>query len=494
MLVRSSDWTEFDLPGGGVMRTRVGAAVMAVLAILIVAGGAEAAVPPGSIPVGASWQTNGRVEAMVVVGSTAYVGGQFTSVRPSGSPLGTGEVARSHAYAVDVQTGALLPWDPNTNNTVQSIAVSGGTVYLGGTFGTVQGKTHARIAAVDATTGAPVQTFKAKTNGSVNALAVGPNGLFLGGAFTTADKATANHLAEVDLSTGGIAPGWTASTDQKVTAVALTADGSRLIVAGNFLTIDNGAGQRYLGAVSPVTGAAMSWLSHPGYPVITLALDSRGVYVAGNGNGGNVAAFNPTTGQQLWIGGVDGNVQAIAVDSAASTVYVGGHFNNYCGHVTGINVCRTNTARDHLMSLDEPTGNIQPWHPSANGVLGVFAMAAGNGTVEAGGDFTKIGGVAQQGFGEFPQINAPTLTDSCAGAPTNVNPVTVTASGSASTGPGFLGYKYQTSTDGGVTWGALRTGPTATVKTVGTTMVRFEALDAYGNASDWTGDTVTITP
>jgi hypothetical protein len=72
--------------------------------------------------------------------------------------------------------------------------------------------------------------------------------------------------------------------------------------------------------------------------------------------------------------------------------------------------------------------------------------------------------------------------------------VTVTASGSASTGPGFLGYKYQTSTDGGVTWGALRTGPTATVKTVGTTMVRFEALDAYDNASDWTGDTVTITP
>jgi hypothetical protein len=25
-------------------------------------------------------------------------------------------------------------------------------------------------------------------------------------------------------------------------------------------------------------------------------------------------------------------------------------------------------------------------------------------------------------------------------------------------------------------------------------MVRFEALDAYGNASDWTSDTVTITP
>src|SRR5690348_13373940 len=167
------------------MRMRVGAAVMAVLAILIVAGGAEAAVPPGSIPVGDSWQTNGRVQTIVVVGSTAYVGGEFTSVRPSGSPLGTGEVVRNHAYAVNVQT------------------------------------------------------VKAKTNGSVNGLAIGPNGLFLGGAFTTADKVTANHLAEVDLSTGALVPGWTASTDQKVTAIALTADGARLIVAGNFLTINN---------------------------------------------------------------------------------------------------------------------------------------------------------------------------------------------------------------------------------------------------------------
>ncbi len=474
------------------MRMRVGAAILAVLATLIVAGGAEASVPPGSIPVGASWQTNGRVETIVVVGSTAYVGGEFTSVRPSGSPLGTGEVGRNHAYAINVDTGALLPWDPEANNTVQSIVVSGQTVYLGGTFGTVGGKTHARVAAVDGTTGAAIQTFKAKANGSVNAMAVGPNGLFLGGNFTTVDKGTANHLAEVDLATGALVPGWVASTDQKVTAMALSADGTRLVIAGNFLTINNGFGQRYLGAVSPATGATMAWFSHPTYPVITLALDAQGVYVAGNGNGGNVAAFNPTTGQQLWIGGVDGNVQAIAVDSG--TVYVGGHFNNYCGHTGGINVCRTPTARDHLMSLDEPTGNILPWHPSANGVLGVFALAAGDGTLSAGGDFTKIGGVAQQGFGEFPQINAPTLNDSCGGAPTNVNPVTVTASGSASTGPGFAGYKYQTSTDGGVTWGAVRNGPTATIKSVGTTMVRFEALDAYGNASDWVSDTVTITP
>ena len=47
--------------------------------------------------------------------------------------------------------------------------------------------------------------------------------------------------------------------------------------------------------------------------------------------------------------------------------------------------------------------------------------------------------------------------------------------------------------DNGTTWSALRTGATATVKTVGVTMVRFEAIDAYGNTSGWVTDTVTIT-
>ena len=472
------------------VRIRAGAAVMAVLAALVLAAGAEAAAP-GSIPVGASWQTNGRVETVVVSGSTAYLGGEFTSVRPSGDPVGTGEVARNHAAAINLATGALLPWDPNANNTVQTIALNGQTVYLGGTFGTVGGKTHARVAAVDATTGAPLQAFKAKTNGEVMSLAVGPSGLYMGGSFTTADKVARNYLAEVDLSTGALVTGFTATASAKVNAVAFTTDGTRLVAAGTFTSLDGSILQRFIGAVSPSTGALLAWTNHPSYTITTLAVDANGVYAAGTGNGGNIVAFNPSTGAQLWIGGVDGNDQAITVQDG--NVYVGGHFNNYCGHVLGTNACAVPTARDHLLALDETTGNILAWHPSANGVLGVFALAGGNGTLEAGGDFTKIGGVAQQGFGEFPEISLPKLTDSAGGVPTSITPVTVTASGAADSAPGFAGYKYETSTDGGTTWSALRTGAVATVKTVGVTVVRFEALDAYGNTSGWVQDTVTIT-
>jgi outer membrane protein assembly factor BamB len=471
------------------LRIRGSVVCAVILAALVFVAGAQAVVA-GSKPVLASWQTNGRVETIVISGSTAYLGGEFTSVRPSGDAVGTGEVARNHAAAVNVETGALLPWNPNANNTVQTIAVNGATVYLGGTFGTVGGKTHTRIAAVDATTGAPVQTFKGKANAEVMSLAVGATGLYAGGSFTLMDNVAHNYLAEVDLSTGALVTGWTGSAGAKVNAIALTTDGSRLVVGGTFATLD-GVTQREIGALSPATGALLGWTTHPSFPITTLAVDASGVYAAGTGAGGNVVAYVPSTGAQLWNAALDGNDQAIAVDSG--NVYVGGHFNNYCGPGTGTGGCAAPVARDHLLALNETNGTLLPWHPAANGVLGVFALAGGDGTLESGGDFTKIGGATQQGFAEFPEISLPTVTDSAGGVPTSTTPVTVTASGSTDTAPGFGGYKYETSTDNGTTWSALRTGATATVKAVGVTMVRFETIDAYGNTSGWVTDTVTIT-
>ena len=81
--------------------------------------------------------------------------------------------------------------------------------------------------------------------------------------------------------------------------------------------------------------------------------------------------------------------------------------------------------------------------------------------------------------------------DSAGGLP-SAGPVTVTASATADSARGSDGYRYQTSTDGGVTWSALRTGDTALIKTSGTTLVRFEGVDLYGNTTNWVSDSVTI--
>ena len=148
-------------------------------------------------------------------------------------------------------------------------------------------------------------------------------------------------------------------------------------------------------------------------------------------------------------------------------------------------------ARAHVFAVDEHTGALNAWKTTANGTLGVFAIAGGSQSVFFGGDFTKLGGVAAQAFGQLSDITTPTVTDSAGGQPASGS-VTVTASGSTDGGPGFSGYRYQTSTNGGTTWSANHNGATVTITAVGTTLVRFQAYDAYGNSTDWVTDTVTI--
>ena len=72
-----------------------------------------------------TWQTNGRVNVIVIHGNRAYLGGQFTSVRPAGAPAGSGEVTRNHVAAFNLTTGKVAQWNPNVNGTVRAIQVVG---------------------------------------------------------------------------------------------------------------------------------------------------------------------------------------------------------------------------------------------------------------------------------------------------------------------------------------------------------------------------------
>src|SRR5689334_1528383 len=186
-----SPWPRRGVNRGGqrmrVRRLMVGmAAVTAWLGLTVPA---QAAIV-GSKPI-PSYQTNGRVVVVVVSGTTAYIGGKFTSVRPAGAAAGTGEVARNHVAAIDLTTGNVLPWNPNASSVVDAITVSGSTVYIGGSFATVGGKSRARIAAVDASTGAVLTAFKASVNAEVRAIELSNGHLYVGGAFTTPRAYTA---------------------------------------------------------------------------------------------------------------------------------------------------------------------------------------------------------------------------------------------------------------------------------------------------------------
>jgi hypothetical protein len=392
--------------GKAVFKLRRGAyAVIAMVLLGISAVPAQAAIV-GAKPV-SSYQANGRVDAILFLNGTIYIGGKFTSVRPAGSPAGTGEVARNHLAAFDASTGGLLPWNPGASAAVYALAGTGNTVYIGGTFAKLGASTRSRIGAVDATTGAVLSGFKPKMDAAVNSIAVGGGVVYAGGAFTTANGIARASLAAFDASTGALSTTWApaaggnSSTTPTVTSVRLAPAGGLVYVGGGFTTID-GASQNHIAALQVSNGApSPSFTHHLGYGVVDLAVDSTGVFIAGAGGGGNFANLNPTTGAVAWQGGTNGNVQAIAV--LDGEVYIGGHYTNYCGPQGGQHTCTTAIARQKLLAVDESTGALTSWNPHANSTLGVFALAGSGTRLAVGGDFTKIAGLDQQSYAVFTE-------------------------------------------------------------------------------------------
>src|SRR4051812_31127135 len=98
-----------------------------------------------------TYQTNGRVAAILVVGNTAYIGGDFTAVRPPGAAPGTHEVPRAHLAAFRVDTGKLRRWNPHPNGSVTALAASTRrhTIYTGGTFTKLAGARRHNLGAVN---------------------------------------------------------------------------------------------------------------------------------------------------------------------------------------------------------------------------------------------------------------------------------------------------------------------------------------------------------
>ena len=102
----------------------------------------------------------GAVWTLARAENTLYVGGSFTTING---------VTRNRAAAFDIAGLSILPWHPNVGaGTVQAIELSGPRVFIGGTFAQVSGTNRQNLAAVDAGTGA-LQSFVAHTTGQISA-------------------------------------------------------------------------------------------------------------------------------------------------------------------------------------------------------------------------------------------------------------------------------------------------------------------------------------
>ncbi|HKX60499.1 MAG TPA: immunoglobulin domain-containing protein, partial [Verrucomicrobiae bacterium] len=401
-----------------------------------------------------SWDPNprhglapGSVISLRVDCDTVYVGGRFTTI---------GGSLRTNVAVVDAQSGQASSWDakigPLRSNGlpsfVQSVEVSGNTVFIGGEFATASGLTRRDLIAVDATTGAltswnpgldggiaalgvagrtllaafetgpfgverrnlaafdettgRVRNWNPNPDDAVLAMAVSGQTLFIGGSFSNVSGLPRRSLAALDANSGAAIPDWIANANAPVQALA--ASGNQLFVGGRFTTL-SGITRRGLAAVDAENGLLLAgWSPHADGGVVHTLAEANGIlYVGGSFtqlgfvDRSRLGALTASGGAVLpWNPGADGTVRALLPDGGV--IYVGGQFITVAGQIVG-----------GAAALDASSGQAIPWLSGTPSIEpDVRALAISGSVIYLGGAVLELAGERRFGVGAV-QTNGAVL-------------------------------------------------------------------------------------
>ena len=196
---------------------------------------------------------NGTVNEILVSGSNVFFGGDFSSVnsstRTDGASVSTG--------------GTLNNWNPNTNGSISALATDGTNVYFGGTFTTAGAtpSTRRNAAAIAASGTSALTTWNpnithATATVQVNSFAILGSNVFIGGAFTNIQGSSGstnarNNLAVINMTAAGAVgilnagaagsaqnpnPGGSGCSNSCAVNALFAVDGIGLASGGDFLT------------------------------------------------------------------------------------------------------------------------------------------------------------------------------------------------------------------------------------------------------------------
>jgi hypothetical protein len=351
---------------------------------------------------------DGRVDDLLRVGRSVYIGGNFTEMAGHRGRTAT----RMHLAAVRAGTGALRPhFHPNINGRVYSLAVTPGghLLFVGGEFSAVGSHPRHNLAAFDLRTGKLSPKLPdLGISGTVRAVAVSQAGrVYVGGTFGRVGSRPRANLAKLVMQGGRyrLSRRWHPGTNGEVRDIVISEAASAVIVGGGFSEVNGRSGQSNIAALGPKLGRLQPWLSHPSDLILDLALCGRHVYAAMGGPGGTAFSYG-LHGRRKWYYMTDGNVQAVGCVAHRPVFGMHGDWVAPRKNQPLVEHGSSRRIQRHKLFMLTRNGMLRAWNPDVSsnaGVLGVWALASGRGNLYVGGDFTGVHGVAQQRFAILPR-------------------------------------------------------------------------------------------
>ncbi|MDP9394687.1 MAG: hypothetical protein M3Q27_10765 [Actinomycetota bacterium] len=363
------------------------------------------------------------VYAIAQVGNKIIAGGVFDHVRDNGSSK---QIPRRNIFAFDRYTGKVdLSFKPVLDGQVRTLVAGadGASVYVGGTFGTVNGTRRYKLVKLRTSDGSVVTGFNPGIiDKAVYDAKLVAGRLFVGGEFESVGGRSRQRLAELDPATGALKPlslAITGTHNGGTTQVyKLAVANGRMVITGNFSSV---AGQtRYQVAmvnvaVSPPT--LVNWAA-PDFAAICTTSSVFPFYVrdvdfspdgkyfvivtTGTHGGGPPKLCDTAT---RWETGATGtNVQETwanytggdtlhSVNVTGAAVYVGGH-QRWMNNPEGRNNAGPGAIeRSGIAALAAADGAVLPWNPGRwDRGRGVFELLSTGAGLWVGSDTSTIGG------------------------------------------------------------------------------------------------------
>jgi hypothetical protein len=361
-----------------------------------------------------TWMTDGRVFSIIRSGDYVYVGGRFTRVKSEvtgGQSFAATNLARFHAdtgvgdptWTPDVTAAAEDPTlTTGQPRGVYALAASNGKIWVGGKFGAVNGVPRRNLAAVSPDTGAVDATLDpvvGKEPNMVRAMIASSQKVYIGGSFGAVDGKGRGNLAAIDPVTGNVDLAWKPRADRLVWSLAFSCDNAQVFAGGKFLNAAGSDGvfsaRTVIARFDATSGALHRWAVpastfegvDEGFVASDMAVTCDRITTGFLGHPNWVRSFrldNGETGSMAWGYRTGGDVQAVTM-LGPDKVILGGHFKWVKDRVPRTCIAMVNLSDGSA----DPSWNVA-LTAGATKAIGPWDLLVDENHLYAGGHFTEV--------------------------------------------------------------------------------------------------------